>query len=188
MNRFQWKWIFTGNKTCCTIWRPFWFAMVAILNQKWPPKYKNPPIWAKFGFQIDYDVANWYPSFGSHIISYLVVFAPFLIMSPKWSFRRHIVFALFIIKSPNEVWRLFVFAPFLIIIMNICQNLWPHLYRKLPKGFPQDLAYILNRVGRIFWPKKISSEWCHFQIGCRQNWQNFNVLWFQWKFISIFLF
>ena len=25
---------------------------------KWPPKYKNPPIWAKFGFQIDYDVAN----------------------------------------------------------------------------------------------------------------------------------
>jgi hypothetical protein len=25
MNRFQWKWIFTG--------RPFWFAMVAILNQ-----------------------------------------------------------------------------------------------------------------------------------------------------------
>jgi hypothetical protein len=24
MNRFQWKWI----------WQPFWFAMVAILNQK----------------------------------------------------------------------------------------------------------------------------------------------------------
>jgi hypothetical protein len=21
-------------------------------------KYKNPPIWAKFGFQVDYDVAN----------------------------------------------------------------------------------------------------------------------------------
>jgi hypothetical protein len=51
MNRLQWKWIFTGSKTCCTIWRPFWFAMVAILNQNWPPKYKNPPIWAKFGFQ-----------------------------------------------------------------------------------------------------------------------------------------
>ena len=78
MNRFQWKWIFTGSKTCCTIWRPFWFAMVAILNQKWSPKYKNPPIWAKFGFQVDYDVANWYPLFGSHImilkiISYLVI-------------------------------------------------------------------------------------------------------------------
>ena len=26
-------------------------------------KYKNPPIWAKFGFQVDYDVANWYPNF-----------------------------------------------------------------------------------------------------------------------------
>jgi hypothetical protein len=32
--------------------------MAAILNQKWPPKYKNPPIWAKIGFQVDYDVAN----------------------------------------------------------------------------------------------------------------------------------
>jgi hypothetical protein len=34
------------------------FAMAAILNTKWPPKYKNPQIWTKFGFQIDYDVAN----------------------------------------------------------------------------------------------------------------------------------
>jgi hypothetical protein len=23
MKRFQWKWIFTGSKTCCTILRPF---------------------------------------------------------------------------------------------------------------------------------------------------------------------
>ena len=38
--------------------------------------------------------------------------------------------------------------------VNICQNLLPHLYRKLPKGFPQDLIYILSRVGRIFLPKK----------------------------------
>jgi hypothetical protein len=28
--------------------------MAAILNPKWSPKYKNPPIWAKFGFQVDY--------------------------------------------------------------------------------------------------------------------------------------
>jgi hypothetical protein len=53
MKRFQWKWIFTGNKTCCTIWRPFWFAIAAILNPKWSPRYKNPPIWAKFCFQVD---------------------------------------------------------------------------------------------------------------------------------------
>jgi hypothetical protein len=32
---------------------PFWFSTVAILKQKWPPKYKNPP-----SFQVDYDVAN----------------------------------------------------------------------------------------------------------------------------------
>jgi hypothetical protein len=35
-----------------------WFSMAAILNPKWPPKYQNPLIWAKFGFQVDYDVAN----------------------------------------------------------------------------------------------------------------------------------
>jgi hypothetical protein len=34
--------------------------------------------------------------------------------------------------------------------VNVCQNLWPHLYRKPPNGFPQNLAYILRRVGRIF--------------------------------------
>ena len=78
MKKIQWKWIFTGSKTCSTIWRPFWFAMEVILNPKWPPKYKNPPIWAKFGFQVDYNVANWYPLFGSNvmilqIISYLVI-------------------------------------------------------------------------------------------------------------------
>jgi hypothetical protein len=53
MKRFQWKWIFTGSKTCCTILRPFRFAMAAILNPKWPPKHKNPPIWAKYGTTID---------------------------------------------------------------------------------------------------------------------------------------
>jgi hypothetical protein len=26
------------------------------LNPRWQPKYKNPPIWTKFGFQVDYDV------------------------------------------------------------------------------------------------------------------------------------
>jgi hypothetical protein len=25
---------------------PYRFAMATILNKKWPPKYKNPPIWA----------------------------------------------------------------------------------------------------------------------------------------------
>jgi hypothetical protein len=32
--------------------------MVAILNPKWPPKYKNPQIWGKFGFQVDFDAGN----------------------------------------------------------------------------------------------------------------------------------
>ena len=70
----------------------------------------------KMAAKVDYDVANWYPSFGSHMISYLVVFAPFLIMSPKRSFGRHIVFALFLIKSPNEVWRLIFLHRFLLLL------------------------------------------------------------------------
>jgi hypothetical protein len=53
IKKFQWKWIFTGSKTYCTILRPFWFAIVAFLNPKSPPKYKNSPIWAKFGTTID---------------------------------------------------------------------------------------------------------------------------------------
>jgi hypothetical protein len=64
--------------------------------------------------------------------------------------------------------------------MNICQNLWPHFYRKLPKGFPQDLAYILNRVGRIFWPKKIVSEWPPFS-----NWPLTKSAKFQCSLISM---
>jgi hypothetical protein len=36
----------------------FQFAMAAILNQKWPPKYKNPPIRGKFGFHVDFALAN----------------------------------------------------------------------------------------------------------------------------------
>ena len=91
------------------LWWPFW-------TKNGRQNTKNPPIWGKFGFQVDYDVANWYPSFGSHIISHLVVFAPFLIMSPKQNFRRHIVFALFLIKSPSEVWRLFFLHCFLLLL------------------------------------------------------------------------
>ena len=78
MKRFKWKWIFTRSKTCCTIWRPFQFAMVAILNPKWPPKYKNPPIWQNLlskkqplFLRIDNRFWNWEPYYdpSDHIIS-----------------------------------------------------------------------------------------------------------------------
>jgi hypothetical protein len=32
-------------------------------ESKMTVKIQNPPIWAKFGFQVDYDVTNWYPNF-----------------------------------------------------------------------------------------------------------------------------
>jgi hypothetical protein len=32
--------------------------MAAILNPKWPPKNKDPQIWKKFDFQVDFDVPN----------------------------------------------------------------------------------------------------------------------------------
>jgi hypothetical protein len=52
---------FRPNRRIFIFWPPFW-----------PPKYKNPPIWTKFGFQVDYDIANWYPSlvyYGGHVES-----------------------------------------------------------------------------------------------------------------------
>jgi hypothetical protein len=36
------------------------------------------------------------------------------------------------------------------------------LISETAKGFPQDLAYILSRVGRIFWQKKIAYKWPPF--------------------------
>ena len=55
MKRFQWKWIFTGSKTCCTILWPFRFAMAAIWNPKWPSKYKNPQILGKILYYYRHD-------------------------------------------------------------------------------------------------------------------------------------
>jgi acetyl esterase/lipase len=49
-----------------------WFAMAAILNPKWQPKYKIPPIETKFDFQVDHDFANLFPSlvcYGGHLES-----------------------------------------------------------------------------------------------------------------------
>jgi hypothetical protein len=42
------------------------------------------------------------------------------------------------------------------------------------------LAYILNRVGRIFWPKKIVSEWPPFS-----NWPPTKLAKFQFYLISM---
>jgi hypothetical protein len=39
---------FPSRLLCCELISNIWFAMAAILNPKWPPKYKNPPIWGKF--------------------------------------------------------------------------------------------------------------------------------------------
>ena len=69
--------------------------------------------------------------------------------------------------------------------VNVFQNLLPHLYRKLPKGFPQDLANILSRVGRIFWPKKIASEWMAVdKIGKISMVSDFNENWYLGLFWS----
>jgi hypothetical protein len=96
--------------------------MAAILNPKWPSKYKNPLIWAKFGFQVDYDVANWYPS--------LVCYDGHL-NNPKWlpkyknppigkkfgfqvdydvaNWYPSLVVKLSIVSDFNEIWYLGVF-------------------------------------------------------------------------------
>jgi hypothetical protein len=54
---------FRPNLNFFVFWRPLWIQNghhskpTMEINS-----YKNPPIWEKFGFQVDYDVANWYSS------------------------------------------------------------------------------------------------------------------------------
>ena len=53
---------FPSRLWCYELISIVWFAIAAILIPKWPPKYKNPPILAKFGFQVDFALAIWYLS------------------------------------------------------------------------------------------------------------------------------
>ena len=66
------SWNFVGISTvvCGSFWGCWknskWWPL------PWYPRYKIPPLWAKFGFQVDYDVANWYSSmvcYGGHFES-----------------------------------------------------------------------------------------------------------------------
>jgi hypothetical protein len=63
------------------------------LNPKRPPKTQISPIWAKFGFQVDFHLANWYPS------SFLELGAML------WSFRSYhilLLLLLFFLSSPKD--------------------------------------------------------------------------------------
>ena len=135
MKRFQRKWIFTGSKTCCTIWWPFWFAMVAILNPKWPPKYKNPPIWRKFGFQVDYDVANWYPllvCYGGHFES-------------KMATKIQTSSDLGKIWFPSRLWCCELISIIWFAMAAILNPKWPPKYKNPPiwKTFGFQVDFVL---------------------------------------------
>ena len=52
-------------------------------ESKMANKIQKPPIWAKKKFQVDYDVANWYPFFGSHAMILQII--SYLVMAPKRS-------------------------------------------------------------------------------------------------------
>ena len=113
--------------------RIFWPKIIA---SEWPPFWKwSPTISANFQCSLI--------SMKIYIWGYFEV--------RNWLVMMNIAFRV-----------IFKMAAVAIETVNICQNRWPHLYRKLLKGFPQDLAYILSRVGRIFWPKKIASKWPPF--------------------------
>ena len=72
-----------------------------------------------------------------------------------------------VIKSPNEVWRLIVFAPFLIIILLLLsffrQKFIQHISRRLLNGNQRNFTGMLSTMSRCadyFW---------NFQNGHRQN-------------------
>jgi hypothetical protein len=53
---------FRPNWRIFVFWWPFWIQnghhSKLTMDYKMAAKCKNPPIWVKFGFQVDYDVAN----------------------------------------------------------------------------------------------------------------------------------
>ena len=153
--------------------------MSAILNPKWSPRIQKSSdlgeIWFPNRFCSCKLISVIVFGIGSHfmilqIISYLVIIIlPTLLLAAilsdqilrdRWS---DLYWTSQEGGSPSQEVHsglgIFKMAADAMETVNICQNLWPQLYRKLPKGFPQDLAYILSRVGRIFWPNKIASEW-----------------------------
>ena len=149
MKRFQWTWISTGSKTCCSIWRPFWFAIVAILNPQWPPKYKNPPIWSKFGFQVDFVLANWYPS------SFLELGAIL------WSFRSYHYI------TPTAVgWCIAILRFFFTIIIIIILIILPHIFvRSISRRCVNQALWNLVGISYAMW--SCAFKCWFFQNGCR---------------------
>ena len=66
------------------LWKPFWI-------QNGHQNTKNLPIWAWFGFQVDYDVANWYPLFRSHVMILQIIFVLSLFIVAIYLFTNVIV-------------------------------------------------------------------------------------------------
>ena len=135
---------------------------VNICQNLWPHLYQKLP--------------KGFPQDLAYILSRVCrIFWPKIIAS-EWPPTQSEKIQCFLISMKIDIWGYFEVRNWLVMMniafriickmaavaietVNICQNRWPHLYRKLPKVFPQDLPYILSRVGRIFWPKKIASKW-----------------------------
>jgi hypothetical protein len=73
----------------------------------------------KFCFQVDYDVANWYPFFGSHVMILQII--SYLVMAPKRSLWDILLLLFFFVllllqlfneKNPSVnlcVWCIYIF-------------------------------------------------------------------------------
>jgi hypothetical protein len=82
---------------------------MAILNPKWPPKYKNSPVWTKFYFHVDYqNIPRDQFALKSETIDKIATIA-----NQRWILIRNIIIYLETKIRPNR--RIFVFwGPFWI--------------------------------------------------------------------------
>jgi hypothetical protein len=129
----------------------------------WPPKYKNTPIWGNFGLQVDYVLANWYPS------------SFFKLGAMLWSFRWYHI----LLWLPNVVcepyyfcsvssyyyycWVMYCYSIILIILIII---ILAHIFvRSISRRCVNQALWNLVGISYAMWSCAVKGWF--FQNGCR---------------------
>ena len=161
-----------------------WFAMAANLNPKWSPKIQRSSDFGEIWFPCRFSSCelisvivfwNWEPCYdpSDHIIScyYYYYYYYYSSSSSPNELVRPNSQRLMIRSLPNFTGRWIPIsrgAPRSWHFQNgrRCHGNLEHISKSLTSLLSETAegisTYILSRVGRIFWPKKIASDWPPF--------------------------
>ena len=157
----QTSWNFVGISTVVWQlfggWKKFKMAAIAMVTKvQMAAKYKNPLIWVKFDFQVDYDVANWYPS-----------------LVPKWppKYKNPPIWAKFGFQVDFDVGNWFpwfgshIMIHFVGITAVVCDSFWGGGWKKIKMATIAMVTKVQNGhqiqkssdLGEILFPSRL---WC----------------------------